>query len=111
VFSAQVFSDVLQGDGELFDQRVLWVLFDDDGDRGRVHRLQLPGAPRTGDREVLLDAGGHRAVAAEAGALADRRPPARAEVDRVHADREGGCGFWIGGECGRPLLQLGIFWD
>src|SRR5204863_7667574 len=37
------------------------------------------------------------------GPLANRRPPAGAEVDRVHADREGGGCFQAGGGLARWL--------
>jgi hypothetical protein len=53
--------------------------------------------------EALGDAGGDGEEAAMAGALADRRPPAGTEVDRVEADGEGGVTFavapmyWVAG--------------
>jgi hypothetical protein len=83
-------ADVAQRRRELGHQRVAGVLADHPGDRSRVYRRQLLRAPGAFGGKALPHPRGHRSVAAEARALADRRPPAGAEVDRVHADREGG---------------------
>ena len=58
------------------------------GDLLRAHRAQLGGAPRPVGPEPLGHPRGHGEVAGHARPLADRRPPAGPEVDRVHADEE-----------------------
>jgi hypothetical protein len=102
VVGPDVGADVAQGRGEVGHQRVLGVLAEDRGDRRRVERGELGGSPWPGLPEALGEAGGDGEVAAAAGPLADRRPPAGTEVDRVEADDEGGAGLAV------ALEQLGL---
>ena len=65
------------------------------------------GGPGAGGAEAVGEAGGDGEEAAVAGALADRRPPAGAEVDRVEADGEGGAGLAVGAGQLQPRVGLG----
>src|SRR5262249_39307870 len=76
--------------GELPHQRVVGVLAEGGGDRAGIETGQLRRGPGAALAEAAGETGGDGEEAAVAGALADRRPPAGAEVDRVEADREGG---------------------
>src|SRR5262249_54001341 len=82
--------DVAQRRREVGHQRVAGVLAEGGGNLRCVDHLQLGGRPRSGGAEALGHPGGDREVAAPPRSLADRRPPARAEVDRVETDDEGG---------------------
>lgn len=67
----------------------------------------LLGGPWPPLFEALTQPRRHRPVAAQPGPLADRRPPARAEVDRVHADCVSGNRFGVAA-AHRWLCRLGL---
>ncbi len=90
VVGEDVRADIAQRGRVLLYQRVVGILAEDAGDLGRPEMGQPVGRPGALLAEALRQAGRDRQVAAVAGTLADRRPPARAEVDRVEADDE--CG-------------------
>ena len=102
VIGEDVLADVAQRGRVVRHQRMRGVLAEDGGDLGRA-RARVSSAADQGPlvAEALGQAGGDREVAAVAGALADRRPPAGAEVDRVEAEDEGGAGLAV------ALDQLG----
>ena len=83
---ADALAELAQVDGEVAHQLVLGVLADRRGDLLARHRGQRLGAPRA----VRAQAGLDGPEARHAGRLAQRREPARAEVDRVQRQAEGG---------------------
>ena len=82
----QPLAEIVQRIGEQPDQLVLWVLPEDARELEATDRPEFGGGPRAAQVEPAPDAGGDRRVAAEPGQLAQRREPARAEVDRVERE-------------------------
>ncbi len=72
------------------DQLVGGILPEHVGQLGLADRRELVRVPRPGTLEPLLERARDREVAGEALALTDGRKPARAEVDRVEREDEGG---------------------
>jgi hypothetical protein len=107
VIDQDVGADLTQGCRELGHQRMVGVLADHLGDLGGVELDQLPRRPGSCPAEALGDSGGDREVAAAGGPLADRRPPAGAEIDRVEADGEGGASLAIAVEQFRLRVWIG----
>jgi hypothetical protein len=110
VLALDVVTDIAQGGSEVGHQWMTRVLAEDRGDLRGADLRELCGGPRTALAEALGQAGGDREVTAAAGALADRRPPTGAEVDRVEAEDKGGTSLaphldQIGRGIGRKLLH------
>ncbi len=99
---------VAQRQREQLHQLVLGVLVQDLGDGGGLDRRKLRGGGRAGAFAVGSPRRRDRPEAGTAGRLAQRRKPARAEVDRVERQPVGGeLGAGRGVVAARELVRAG----
>ena len=110
VVGEEALADIAQRGRILLHQRQRPILSGDRGEIGRFELGQLSRRPRPDLTEALGEPRCDREVTAVPGPLADLRPPAGTEVDRVEADYEGDARLSVPlGEVGRGIgrWQLG----
>ena len=102
-------AEVVERVGEQCHQLVVGVLAERRGDRRRVERAQLGGGPCAVLREAVAQAERDRPVARAFVALAQRREPAGAEVDRV--EREVKRGALLGRPVDQVVVRVRLGWS